>query len=51
MVTIVQQGMDFGPCSLHNGSYDFNDNLIPIGASFWVKLATQWLPTALSPVS
>ncbi|HHU94709.1 MAG TPA: amidohydrolase [Alcaligenaceae bacterium] len=36
-------GHGLGPCSLHNGSYDFNDNLIPIGASFWVKLATQWL--------
>lgn len=36
-------GHGLGPCSLHNGSYDFNDNLIPIGATFWVKLATQWL--------
>jgi hippurate hydrolase len=24
---------------LHNGSYDFNDNLLPVGASFWVRLA------------
>jgi metal-dependent amidase/aminoacylase/carboxypeptidase family protein len=27
-----------GPCNLHNPSYDFNDALIPIGASLWVKL-------------
>ena len=38
-------GHGLGPCTLHNGSYDFNDNLIPIGATYWVKLATQWLQT------
>lgn len=36
-------GHGLGPCTLHNGSYDFNDELIPIGATYWVKLATQWL--------
>jgi len=34
-----------GPCMLHNPSYDFNDALIPLGASFWVRLAEQWLAT------
>ncbi len=32
-----------GPCTLHNPSYDFNDQLIPLGASYWVQLATRWL--------
>ena len=32
-----------GPCMLHNPSYDFNDDLIPIGATYWVQLARQWL--------
>ena len=32
-----------GPCTLHNPSYDFNDDLIPIGATNWVQLARQWL--------
>jgi len=32
-----------GPCILHNGSYDFNDDLIPIGASYWVELARRRL--------
>jgi len=32
-----------GPCTLHNPSYDFNDQLIPQGATFWVKLAQRWL--------
>lgn len=32
-----------GPCNLHNGSYDFNDDLIPLGGSAWARLAEQWL--------
>ena len=32
-----------GPCTLHNPSYDFNDNLLPLGAAFWVRLAQRWL--------
>lgn len=31
-------GHGLGPCQLHNGSYDFNDNLLPIGASYWIRL-------------
>ncbi|MBP1208224.1 hippurate hydrolase [Duganella sp. 1411] len=37
-------GHGLGPCVLHNGSYDFNDNLLPVGASFWVRLAEKSLP-------
>jgi hippurate hydrolase len=36
-------GHGMGPCMLHNGSYDFNDELIPLGASYWVELARRWL--------
>ena len=32
-----------GPCMLHNPSYDFNDDLIPLGASYWVRLVEGWL--------
>lgn len=39
-------GHGLGPCQLHNGSYDFNDNLLPIGASYWVRLAEISLPPA-----
>jgi hippurate hydrolase len=28
---------------LHNPSYDFNDNLIPLGATYWVRLTEAWL--------
>jgi len=37
-------GHGLSPCVLHNGSYDFNDNLLPVGASFWVKLVEASLP-------
>jgi amidohydrolase len=36
-------GHGLGPCTLHNPNYDFNDRLIPAGASFWVHLAQAWL--------
>ena len=35
-----------GPCMLHNPSYDFNDQLIPLGATYWVRLAEAWLAPA-----
>ena len=38
-----QGGHGLGPCMLHNPSYDFNDELIPLGATAWVRLAESWL--------
>jgi amidohydrolase len=38
-------GHGLGPCMLHNPSYDFNDELIPLGATLWVRLAQKWLAT------
>jgi hippurate hydrolase len=32
-----------GPCIIHNTSFDFNDDIIPIGASYFVRLAQRWL--------
>lgn len=34
-----------GGCMLHNPGYDFNDRILPIGASYWVELAQSWLST------
>jgi hippurate hydrolase len=31
---------------LHNPHYDFNDEVIPLGAAYWVKLAETALPPA-----
>ena len=39
-------GHGLGPCNLHNPSYDFNDDLLPIGATYWVRLAESYLPAA-----
>jgi hippurate hydrolase len=36
-------GHGIGPCTLHNPSYDFNDELIPLGATAWVRIAEEWL--------
>ena len=38
-----EMGHGGGPCLLHNPSYDFNDDLIPLGATYWVRLAEEWL--------
>lgn len=40
-----QAGHGLGPCSLHNASYDFNDDILALGASYWVKL----VEAALTP--
>ena len=35
-------GHGLGPCTLHNPSYDFNDDLLPLGSTYWVSLVEQW---------
>ena len=30
-------------CSLHNHDYDFNDAILPLAATYWVKLAERFL--------
>jgi hippurate hydrolase len=44
-------GHGLGPCMLHNPSYDFNDELIPLGATAWVRIAEEWLrhPQSATP--
>ncbi|CAJ3661689.1 hippurate hydolase [Burkholderia pseudomallei] len=32
-----------GGCMVHNPGYDFNDDILAIGASYWVRLAEAWL--------
>ena len=40
---IVGNGMGEGGCMVHNPGYDFNDGLLPVTASYWVKLAEAYL--------
>lgn len=35
-----------GDRPLHHPGYNFNDDLLPIGAAFWTELAESWLPTS-----
>ena len=43
-VRIGQRDGDKGAVSLHNARYDFNDDILPLGASFWAGLVEQELP-------
>ncbi|MFZ2858889.1 M20 aminoacylase family protein [Acidovorax sp.] len=36
-------GHGAGPCTLHNASYDFNDDILPLGATYWVRLVEECL--------
>jgi len=38
-----EHGHGLGPCNLHNASYDFNDQLLPLGSTYWVRLAEAFL--------
>jgi hippurate hydrolase len=41
---LLGNGKDgIGGCSLHNPAYDFNDDILSIGADFWVTLVTTQL--------
>jgi amidohydrolase len=35
-----------GPCELHNPNYDFNDALLPVGSTYWVRLAQAFFARA-----
>lgn len=40
----VGNGEGEGGCMLHNPGYDFNDDIIPIGVTYWSELVEQALP-------
>ena len=42
----VGNGPGKGGCYLHNPQYDFNDEVLPIGASYWVRLVEKRLAKA-----
>ncbi len=39
----IGNGPGSGGCLLHSPTFDFNDDIIPIGASYWVQLVEQVL--------
>jgi len=40
----IGNGLVEGGCMLHNPRYDFNDDILPLGASYWVRLTETLLP-------
>ena len=45
--SIARKTFDVGngdSSELHTAGYDFNDAVIPVGTSYWVKLAEKALP-------
>ena len=39
----IGNGARDGGCMLHNPRYDFNDSILPVGASYWARLAESVL--------
>ena len=39
----IGNGDGEGSCMIHNPGYDFNDEILPIGATYWVKMAEEIL--------
>lgn len=40
---LLGNGDEPGYCNVHNPGYDFNDDIIPYGAAYWVSLTEAWL--------
>ncbi len=43
----VGNGDGAGGCMVHNPRYDFNDEILPLGATYWVRLAERFLASPL----
>ena len=41
----IGNGAGVGGCFLHNPGYDFNDEILPVGASYWATLVERELAT------
>lgn len=41
-----EHGHGVGPCMLHNTSYDFNDEVLSLGTTYWARLVQAFLPAA-----
>ncbi|MND07309.1 Peptidase family M20/M25/M40 [compost metagenome] len=42
---LIGNGGGESACMIHNPRYDFNDEIIPLGAAYWVNLAESLLTT------
>lgn len=44
----IGNGDGEGSCMVHNPGYDFNDDILPLGATYWVRLVEELLPPLTS---
>lgn len=42
----IGNGSSVNSCLLHNPHYDFNDEILPVGAAYWVNLVEMALPNS-----
>jgi hippurate hydrolase len=42
----IGNGGEAGGCLLHNPHYDFNDEILTLGATYWVRLVEHYLGSA-----
>lgn len=40
---MIGNGAGEGSCMVHNPGYDFNDDILPVGAAFWALLTQRYL--------
>jgi hippurate hydrolase len=40
---VIGNGEGEGGCMVHNPGYDFNDDCLALGASYWVRLVESFL--------
>ncbi len=40
---LIGNGAGSGSCMIHNPGYDFNDDALALGATFWTRLAEAYL--------
>jgi hypothetical protein len=41
---VIGNGDGLDACEVHNSGYDYNDELLPIGASYFARLVEMSLP-------
>lgn len=45
---MIANGAGEGSCHVHNPNYDFNDEILPLGANYWVQLTERILGPEVS---
>ena len=45
----IGNGAGKGSCAIHNPGYDFNDNILTLGATYWARLAQGYFRTRPQP--